>query len=155
MHCVGRIDQHSDASRLRRDLMQQLQRLRHDAARNDGATAATSKSAVLFEDLPSHGEEKTFYYWLKVGVALSLPLAAIAIIVGVAASLSHLAADLINLAAIQEYGEQSERKVYLDAQNADLVEAIGTLEDAIRKIDLETRQLLGRRQLNLGIAHAR
>ena len=36
MHCVGRIDQHPDASRLRRDLMQQVQRLRHNAARNDG-----------------------------------------------------------------------------------------------------------------------
>ena len=54
---------------------------RVDAARNDGAATTASKSAVLFEDLPSHGEEKTFYYWLKVGVALSLPLAALAIIV--------------------------------------------------------------------------
>ena len=35
-----------------------------------------------------------------------------------------------------------ERKQFLDAQNADLQEAIDTLEDAIRKIDLETRELL-------------
>jgi chromosome segregation protein len=45
----------------------------------------------------------------------------------------------VNLAAIQEYGEQSERKTYLDAQNADLVQALETLESAIRKIDRETR----------------
>ena len=45
----------------------------------------------------------------------------------------------VNLAAIQEYGEQSERKNYLDAQNADLVSALETLEGAIKKIDRETR----------------
>ena len=45
----------------------------------------------------------------------------------------------VNLAAIQEYGEQSERKTYLDAQNADLTSALETLEGAIRKIDKETR----------------
>jgi len=46
----------------------------------------------------------------------------------------------INLAAIDEYRIQSERKLYLDAQNDDLVEALTTLENAIRKIDRETRQ---------------
>ena len=46
----------------------------------------------------------------------------------------------INLAAIDEYSVQSERKVYLDAQNEDLVEALNTLESAIQKIDQETRQ---------------
>lgn len=45
----------------------------------------------------------------------------------------------VNLAAIQEFGEQSERKHYLDAQNADLTQALDALEDAIRKIDRETR----------------
>jgi chromosome segregation protein len=45
----------------------------------------------------------------------------------------------VNLAAIQEYGEQSERKQYLDAQNDDLTSALDTLESAIRKIDRETR----------------
>ena len=45
----------------------------------------------------------------------------------------------VNLAAIQEYGEQSERKSYLDAQNADLCQALETLENAIKKIDRETR----------------
>ncbi len=45
----------------------------------------------------------------------------------------------INLAAIDEFKEQSERKTYLDAQFADLTEALETLENAIRKIDRETR----------------
>ena len=45
----------------------------------------------------------------------------------------------INLAAIEEYEEESKRKVYLDAQHADLIEALGTLEGAISKIDKETR----------------
>lgn len=45
----------------------------------------------------------------------------------------------INLAAIEEYKQQSERKNYLDAQNADLQKALETLENAIRKIDKETR----------------
>ena len=45
----------------------------------------------------------------------------------------------INLAAIDEYKEQSERKQYLDTQNEDLVAALATLETAIKKIDRETR----------------
>ena len=45
----------------------------------------------------------------------------------------------INLAAIDEYGQQSERKNYLDAQNEDLETALQTLKSAIRKIDRETR----------------
>ncbi len=45
----------------------------------------------------------------------------------------------INLAAIDEYKEQSERKQYLDAQNEDLLSALDTLESAIAKIDRETR----------------
>jgi chromosome segregation protein len=45
----------------------------------------------------------------------------------------------INLAAIDEYSQQSERKNYLDAQNEDLETALETLESAIRKIDKETR----------------
>ncbi len=45
----------------------------------------------------------------------------------------------INLAAIEEFAQVSERKQYLDAQNADLLEALATLENAMRKMDRETR----------------
>lgn len=60
------------------------------------------------------------------------------------ASLERLAARIqrlgpINLAAIEEYQTQSERKRYLDDQDKDLQSALETLENAIRKIDRETR----------------
>jgi len=45
----------------------------------------------------------------------------------------------INLAAIEEYDQQAERKDYLDAQNAELEDALETLDGAIRRIDKETR----------------
>jgi len=45
----------------------------------------------------------------------------------------------INLAAIEEHDEASERKTYLDSQHGDLEEALNTLQNAIRKIDRETR----------------
>jgi len=45
----------------------------------------------------------------------------------------------VNLAAIDEFKEQSERKEYLDRQFADLTDALATLDDAIRKIDRETK----------------
>jgi len=48
----------------------------------------------------------------------------------------------VNLAALEELTTARERKQFLDAQSADLNEAITTLEDAIRKIDGETRELL-------------
>jgi chromosome segregation protein len=48
----------------------------------------------------------------------------------------------VNLAALDELTSSRERKSFLDAQNADLQEAMLTLEDAIHKIDLETRDLL-------------
>jgi chromosome segregation protein len=48
----------------------------------------------------------------------------------------------VNLAALEELTTSRERKQFLDAQSADLNEAMTTLEDAIRKIDAETRDLL-------------
>jgi len=48
----------------------------------------------------------------------------------------------VNLAAIQELASEQTRKDYLDSQCRDLLEASQTLEDAIRKIDRETRSRL-------------
>ncbi|WP_025819765.1 AAA family ATPase [Shewanella marina] len=45
----------------------------------------------------------------------------------------------INLAAIEEFEQQNERKSYLDRQNDDLQQALASLAEAIRKIDRETR----------------
>ncbi|MBK9443453.1 MAG: chromosome segregation protein SMC [Comamonadaceae bacterium] len=66
---------------------------------------------------------------------------------GLQAEIDRLNRDLaalgaVNLAALDELAVASERKSFLDAQSADLVEAMTTLEDAIKKIDGETRQLL-------------
>ena len=48
----------------------------------------------------------------------------------------------VNLAALEELTTARERKSFLDAQTGDLTDAMTTLEDAIRKIDGETRELL-------------
>ena len=48
----------------------------------------------------------------------------------------------VNMAALDELSQASERKSYLDAQAADLTEAMATLESAIRQIDRESRELL-------------
>ena len=53
------------------------------------------------------------------------------------AALSRLGA--VNLAAVEEYEAQSQRKQHLDTQHEDLSEALETLQSAIRKIDKETR----------------
>ncbi|MDT0594494.1 chromosome segregation protein SMC [Glaciecola petra] len=55
----------------------------------------------------------------------------------VSAAISRLGA--VNLAAVAEFEEQSTRKKHLDAQNEDLSKALDTLEEAMRKIDKETR----------------
>ncbi|SEI46292.1 chromosome segregation protein [Allopseudospirillum japonicum] len=46
----------------------------------------------------------------------------------------------VNLAAIEEYQAQAERKLYLEQQISELTEALQTLEAAIQRIDKETRQ---------------
>lgn len=58
------------------------------------------------------------------------------------ASLEQQVAALgaINLAAVEEFQSQSERKIYMDEQFADLESALFTLEEAIEQIDEETRE---------------
>ena len=56
--------------------------------------------------------------------------------------LAIAALGAVNLAALDELMSTRERKQFLDAQSADLNDAMATLENAIRKIDLETRDLL-------------
>lgn len=60
----------------------------------------------------------------------------------------------VNLAALEELQTASERKLYLDAQTQDLQEAMTTLEEAIRHIDRESRELLMEtfNQVNLQLA---
>jgi len=53
-----------------------------------------------------------------------------------------VALGAVNLAALEELTAATERKSYLDAQSADLTEAVETLQRAIRRIDRETRDRL-------------
>jgi chromosome segregation protein len=64
-----------------------------------------------------------------------------------AGDIARLAAEIealgpVNLAALEELAVAEERKGFLDAQSTDLATAINTLEDAIRRIDRETREQL-------------
>ncbi len=88
---------------------------------SEAIVAAGLEVAQVLAELPAEAE---FEAWSKA-------------LADIEAKMRRL--EPVNLAAIQEYGEQSERKTYLDAQNADLCQALETLENAIRKIDRETR----------------
>ena len=88
---------------------------------SDAIVAAGLEVEVVLRELPDVAE---FDAWTKA-------------LADIDARMRRL--EPVNLAAIQEYGEQSERKTYLDAQNADLSQALETLEGAIKKIDRETR----------------
>ncbi|MBB5016881.1 chromosome segregation protein [Chitinivorax tropicus] len=85
---------------------------------------AGADEAALLPMLPAHGKVSTF-----VGQIGSLTQ-----------QLNALGA--VNLAAMQELEESRTRKAFLDAQAADLTEAMDTLEGAIRKIDKESSDLL-------------
>lgn len=75
----------------------------------------------VLETLPADADEKAYQQQVD----------------NVLASLSRLGA--VNLAAVEEFEEQALRKQHLDDQNADLTQALDTLESAMRKIDKETR----------------
>ncbi len=64
-----------------------------------------------------------------------------------AADIARLSGEIellgpVNLAALDELNASRERKGFLDSQSEDLNQAIQTLEDAIRRIDRETREQL-------------
>ncbi|EGN74323.1 chromosome segregation protein SMC [Idiomarina sp. A28L] len=77
---------------------------------------------VVLENMPDDAEEKRWQQRLE----------------DTARKVQQLGA--INLAALEEVEVQGERKAYLDAQHEDLSASLATLEDAIKKIDRETRQ---------------
>jgi chromosome segregation protein len=110
---------------LRERLQQQRLEEQAQAIRADALVAAIVEAGLLLEDvLAGLPEGAEMVRWQQ---ALS--------------DIEHKIRRLepVNLAAISEYGEQAQRKEYLDAQHADLTSALDTLEDAIRKIDRETR----------------
>ena len=92
---------------------------------------------TLQSNLPAEAEEER---WLQR-------------LAGVEEGISRLGS--INLAAIEEHDQLSERKDYLDQQYADLNEALETLETAIRRIDRETRARFRETfdKVNAGLGH--
>ena len=75
---------------------------------------------------------------------ITAALAAEAVVADWETRLAEVRADIerlgsVNLAAIEELTQQSERKNYLDRQYTDVNDALTTLEDAMKRMDKETR----------------
>lgn len=106
------------------------------------AQAAALNQAQYVERLAevhiaSESDEASFVDELKKGLRDSVLLGEITRLNSEIESLGA-----VNLAALDELATASERKGFLDMQSADLTQAISTLEDAIRRIDRETREQL-------------
>ncbi|HEX5805669.1 MAG TPA: chromosome segregation protein SMC, partial [Macromonas sp.] len=106
----------------------------------------------LKEQAARMGQEQYSQYLTEAGADLEALAASIeqhgVKLVGLQGEIDRCQRDIValgavNLAALEELTSARERKEFLDAQSADLNEAIRTLEDAIKKIDGETRELLG------------
>ncbi|WP_319238736.1 chromosome segregation protein SMC [uncultured Propionivibrio sp.] len=80
----------------------------------------------------------------EASLSLDLPNARPSALQGAITSLQRSIEALgpVNLAALDELESARERKGFLDAQSEDLTQAMETLENAIRRIDRETRDLL-------------
>jgi len=138
----------AEAGRARADQQQQIVRDSLNSLRMEWQNIATRRDAQadllkeaqgdlaqMLEQLPAQASEQEWQLSLE----------------RVGQRISRLGA--INLAAIDEFTSSSERKTYLDQQDADLMEALETLENAIRKIDKETRALFKEtfEKVNIGL----
>lgn len=99
--------------------------------------AATLNAGQLADQLQEAGAD-------EAALLPELGTARPSVLQGEITRLQNAIAELgaVNLAALQELEAATERKGFLDAQAADLTEALETLENAIRRIDRETRELL-------------
>jgi chromosome segregation protein len=149
---VGEIDAKiREFESLRSDHEQHVQAVQADIAR---LRLQEAESAVRIETLESEIEKRDAVPQ-EVASALADDASEAewqALVERAAARINRLGP--INLAAIDEHAKASERKQYLDAQNADLEAALETLRAAIRKIDKETRQRFKDTfdQINIGFA---
>ncbi|MGH8252816.1 MAG: chromosome segregation protein SMC, partial [Steroidobacteraceae bacterium] len=105
----------------------------------DAARMQAQESRVRRETLAEQFAETRFEL-----SAITAGLAAEATVADWETRLEEVRADVeklgpVNLAAIDELQQQSERKSYLDRQFADVSDALGTLEDAMKRMDKETR----------------
>jgi chromosome segregation protein len=121
---------------LERDVQPRREKITELQLKEQAARLAAEQFAQLLADV--HADEAALALRLQAG-----PLRASALqteIARLAQEIESLGA--VNLAALEELESSRERKQFLDAQSADLKAAIDTLEDAIRRIDRETRELL-------------
>jgi chromosome segregation protein len=130
-----------DAHLRERDAARQSVEQRVEAARSslDEARMAASEVRVRRESVAEQLAATSFDV-----AALTAQLADDAAVAGWESQLEETKGKIerlgqVNLAAIGEFKEQSERKEYLDRQCKDLTDALETLESAMRKIDRETR----------------
>ena len=115
-----------DVAAARDSLEEQRMRMQELSVRSETLleqiTAGGYELDALVREIPKGAEEDT---WQGKSVQLADKISKI---------------GPVNLVAIEEFEEQSERKEYLDRQYDDLSEALSTLENVIRKIDRETKQ---------------
>ena len=121
---------------LERDVQPRREKLTELQLKEQAARLAVEQFAQLLADV--HADEAPLAQRLQAAPAR--PNALQADIARLAQEIEALGA--VNLAALQELESGRERKGFLDAQSADLRAAIASLEDAIRRIDRETRELL-------------
>jgi chromosome segregation protein len=120
-----RVSKERSAASMREQLEQDRMAWQEIRVRSDTLLEQITASGFEFQTLLAQTDESaTIEAWAEKGEKLELRIQRL---------------GPINLAAIEEYEEESKRKVYLDAQHVDLVEALATLEKAIGKIDKETR----------------
>ncbi|UCG97297.1 MAG: chromosome segregation protein SMC [Burkholderiales bacterium] len=121
---------------LERDLQPRRDKITELQLKEQAARLAVEQFAQMLADV--HADEAQLAERLQAAPVRAAALQAE--IARLAAEVESLGA--VNLAALQELESGRERKGFLDAQSADLKAAIDTLEDAIRRIDRETRELL-------------
>jgi chromosome segregation protein len=120
---------------LERDLEPRRQKITELQLKEQAARLAADQFALQLAE--AKADETALGVKLSAGVKANALQAEIARLAQEIASLGA-----VNLAALDELTTSRERKSFLDAQSTDLRSAITTLEDAIRKIDRETRDML-------------
>ncbi len=121
---------------LERDVQPRRERITELQLKEQAARLAVEQFAQLLADV--HADEAALAQRLQAQPARAAALQAE--IARLAQEIEALGA--VNMAALQELEAERTRKRYLDEQSDDLKKAIDTLEDAIRRIDRETRELL-------------
>ena len=121
---------------LERDVAPRREKITELQLKEQAARLAVEQFAQLLADV--HADEAALAEKLQAQPARASALQA---------EIARLAQEIealgpVNMAALQELEAARGRKGFLDAQSADLKAAIDTLEDAIRRIDRETRELL-------------